>query len=161
CVDAWASSSDELFARLTDLLEPTARTLAERAFILGRKPTLADAALYGQMAMLDFGAPDRVAALAPSLLEWKARLEERLGPPPYGRIARAYRSLADIQQAFDEASAAARRPSLGLIVLRPATHERLCPEEAVLDPEIGVVGDRFVTSNGKPGAQVAIMDVRI
>src|SRR6266702_8590398 len=52
CVDAWERGRDELIARGRALLEPTARTLATRPFLFGDRPSLADAALYGQFAML-------------------------------------------------------------------------------------------------------------
>ena len=92
CVIEWARTADELFSRLEQLLAPTAETLGARPFLFGKRPTLADAALYGQLAMLDLGAADRVSALCPELLAWKRRLEEKLGPPAYGRPARAHRA---------------------------------------------------------------------
>jgi glutathione S-transferase len=39
------------------LLAPTERTLSAQPFLFGEKPTLADAALYGQFAMLHAGDP--------------------------------------------------------------------------------------------------------
>jgi glutathione S-transferase len=161
CIEEWKAGAGGLFARLKELLEPTARTLEARPFLMGTRPTLADAALYGQMAMLDIGAPDRVAALTPSLLAWKLRLEEKMGPPPYGRVARAHRGRADIERVFAERGSAPRTGLLEHIVVRTAMHERACPSEVTLDPTQGLVGDRWLATNGKPKAQLSIMDVRV
>ncbi len=161
CVEAWAKSADELFARLQRLLEPTVHTLRVQPFLCGRRATLADAALYGQMVMLDFGAPERVAALAPELLAWKTRLEEKLGPPPYGRIARAHRARIEIERAHGAAALLPRREDLAHIVVRTAQHARACPNEAVLDSERGLLGDRWGAIQGRPKAQLSLMDVRV
>src|SRR5688572_2187070 len=48
CVDGWLREREALFARAHKLLAPTLRTLAERPFLFGDAPTLADAALDGQ-----------------------------------------------------------------------------------------------------------------
>jgi glutathione S-transferase len=162
CVDVWELDQDALFARLQQMLAPTAQTLAARPFVFGKKPTLADAALYGMMAMLDFGAPERVAALGPEILGWKARLESEMGPPPYGRVARAHRPRVDIERVHQERSRAPREDAVAQIVVRPGTHERKTPAEAVLDPTVGLVGDRWHDGGkGKPGAQIAVMDARV
>lgn len=53
CIQTWETKSQELLANARDLLAPTEKTLSQREFLLGAHPTLADAALYGQFAMLD------------------------------------------------------------------------------------------------------------
>src|SRR5689334_20411288 len=52
CVDEWMMSAAALAKKGAALLEPTAKTLAKSEFIFGNKPTLADASLFGQIAML-------------------------------------------------------------------------------------------------------------
>jgi glutathione S-transferase len=161
CVEDWARDAGGLFTKLEHLLAPTARTVALQPFLFGAEPTLADAALYGQVAMLDHGAPERVAALSPGLLAWRRRLEERMGPPPYGRIARAHRPRADIDRAHEAACAAPRTGRIEGIVVRPRKEERACPEEALLDPELGLAGDAWGAGRRNPAAQVSLMDVRV
>ena len=160
CFDAWTRDAEDLAARLADLLAPTAATLKGRRFLFGDAATLADAALYGQLAMLELGAPERVADLDGAILAWKTRLEERMGPPPYGRPAREHRPRAALDAALAAAAAAPRTGALELIVVRTATHERATPEVAELVPGRGVVGDRWA-AGGQPDAEVSIMDVRV
>jgi glutathione S-transferase len=160
CVDAWERDADGLFARLVELLAPTLATLAERPFLFGGAPTLADAALYGQLVMLDFGAADRVAALPAELLAWKARLEARLGPPPYGRPAREHRATAALDAAHARAAASPRAGTLELIVVRTQVHERAVPDTAELVPGRGLAGDRWIPK-GAADQEVSIMDVRV
>lgn len=155
CVDAWARDEDRLAAALHEALAPTAATLAARPFLLGDAPTLADAALYGQLVMLDFGAPVHTAALAPSIRAWKARLEERLGPPLYGRSAVRWPTLAEL--AAPPLAAATRTGAVARIVLRPRADERVCPQEVAAVVGVGLTGDR----GGRPDAQVSLMDTRV
>lgn len=66
---------EDAFARLLDILDTL---LGSRPFVLGGRPTLADAALYGQLAM---NLPDRSAHLwmqrrAPRLEAWLERLHD-------------------------------------------------------------------------------------
>lgn len=75
CVDDWARERDALIAKAKKLLAPTLRTLAKKPFVLGDEPTLADAALYGQGAMLEEGDPSLVAAVAPELGAFMRRVE--------------------------------------------------------------------------------------
>jgi glutathione S-transferase len=162
CVAAWERDADLLAAQLADVLAPVVATLAARPFVLGERPSLADAALYGQLVMLEFGAPERVAALDPALLAWKRRLEIALGPPPYGRPARRHRSRAELDAALAQASsaAAARTGAVELIVVRTALEERACPPAAELVADGGVAGDRWA-AGGHAEAQVTLMDARV
>lgn len=162
CVDAWYRDADNLAARLHELLAPTVASLASRPFVLGDAPTIADAALYGQIVMLEYGKPDRVAALDPALMAWRQRLEDKMGAPPYGRRAREHRSRTalDAALAASTSAAAARTGRLDLIVLRTAVDQRATPEEASLLREGGIAGDHW-SVGGKPSAQVSLVDIRV
>jgi glutathione S-transferase len=81
CVTAWERDRDTLIKKARRLLAPTLATLAEKPFLFGDRPTLADAALYGNCAMLE----EADAAL----LE---RVSDALGP--YMRRVEAARSKA-------------------------------------------------------------------
>ena len=75
CVEQWAASREQLLARARQLLAPTLRTLQRVPFLFGDHPTLADAALYGNLAML-FEAEARLpAALDPAFPAYMQRLE--------------------------------------------------------------------------------------
>jgi glutathione S-transferase len=75
CVDAWERDRDSLVARARHLLAPTLKTLASRPFLFGDTPTLADAALYGQCAMLFEADPALVARVAEPLGPFMRRVE--------------------------------------------------------------------------------------
>lgn len=77
CIDHWARTTPELTARLRELAAPLARTLAESPFLLGAEPTLADAAVWGNLYMLEWASPGWVARELPALTPWYARLAER------------------------------------------------------------------------------------
>ncbi len=76
CLDAWRAAEPELAARLADELAPTAATLAEQPFLLGDRPTVADAALYGMFVMMEFGCPGRAFQILPGLAAWYRRVDE-------------------------------------------------------------------------------------
>jgi glutathione S-transferase len=75
CVDAWERARGELVARATALLAPSRRTLAARPFLFGDGATLADAALYGELAMLDAVEPELPSALGREFPEYLRRME--------------------------------------------------------------------------------------
>lgn len=75
CVDAWLRDRDSLFARARHLLAPTLATLEQRPFLFGDAPTLADAALYGECAMLEEGRPELLQRLSPALPAYARRME--------------------------------------------------------------------------------------
>lgn len=75
CVEDWERSASELTTRIRAQLVPTLRTLAQRPFLFGERPTLADAALYGQCAMLSGADAALPQALAPALRDWMVRME--------------------------------------------------------------------------------------
>jgi glutathione S-transferase len=77
CVERWTAEREVLMSQGRKLLAPTARTLAGQAFLFGAAPTLADAALYGNFAMLsaaDRSLPDEFGTIFPTFM---ARFEER------------------------------------------------------------------------------------
>lgn len=74
CIDAWRRDEADLTARAQELLAPVARAVALRPFLLGDAPSLADAAVFGQLALLEAGLPGWVAARAPALSAWQARV---------------------------------------------------------------------------------------
>ncbi len=76
CVDEWARQAPALGQHARELLQPTVRTLEQQPFVFGARPTLADAALYGQWAMLAVADRALPAALSPVLSTWAARLED-------------------------------------------------------------------------------------
>lgn len=75
CVDEWERSAGQLIERARTMLTPTLATLSQRPFIFGDRPTLADAALYGQCAMLRRADVALPAMLTPVLGEWMGRVE--------------------------------------------------------------------------------------
>lgn len=161
CVETWAHEADAWFEKVDSLLAPTRATLRARDFLFGRRPTLADTALYGQLIMLDFGAPERSAALGPVIRAWRERLEPHLGPPPYGRVAAAHRTFAELDERFGATLALERSSKLAKIIRRPMEHGREAPRDALLDPTVGLIGDRWKRGPRGNGDQVSLMDVRV
>lgn len=79
CLDAWRAAGPALTARVQELLRPLERVLAGREHLLGARPSLADAAVFGQLAMLEVGCPGFVERHLPGTSAW------------YRRVARAGR----------------------------------------------------------------------
>jgi len=75
CVDAWQRDREPLIARARHLLAPTLATLERRPFLFGESPTLADAALYGECAMIEQGDKELLSRISPPLLPYVRRLE--------------------------------------------------------------------------------------
>lgn len=75
CIDAWSAGAPELRARLFTLMAPLVRTLESQPFLLGARPTLADAAVWGNLCMLEWATPGWVADHVPELTPWYARVE--------------------------------------------------------------------------------------
>ena len=73
CVDAWERQQPELLTRARQLLAPTLRTLEKRPFLFGDSPTLADAALYGNCAMLEEASS--LSRVSPGLTAFARRVE--------------------------------------------------------------------------------------
>jgi len=75
CVDVWLRERAGLLARARGLVAPTLATLERRPFVFGDQPTLADAALYGLLAMLHAADPALVGTLGAGLAAYQERLE--------------------------------------------------------------------------------------
>ena len=75
CVEAWEKDRNALVTKGQHLLAPTIQTLARRPFLFGDQPTLADAALYGECAMLEEGHPDLLSRLSEVLPLYLRRVE--------------------------------------------------------------------------------------
>jgi glutathione S-transferase len=75
CVDAWQRDQDALVARARRLLGPTLKTLASQPFLFGAGPTLADAALYGNCAMLQEADPALLPRVADALPGFVGRVD--------------------------------------------------------------------------------------
>lgn len=76
CVDQWQHDRHALLSRAVAMLEPTLRTLTTRPFVFGDTPTLADAALYGQLAMVEIGDASLPAQISPTFVPWMRKLEQ-------------------------------------------------------------------------------------
>lgn len=75
CVDRWSKERDVLIEGGRRLLAPSLATLERTPFLFGERPTLADAALYGLLAMLECADPALIARVAPLLVRYKERVE--------------------------------------------------------------------------------------
>jgi glutathione S-transferase len=75
-VDRWAHEAESLKAAAIRLLGPTCQSLARQPFVLGAQPSLADAALFGQLAMVSVAYPGAVSTLGPGLEAWMQRVLE-------------------------------------------------------------------------------------
>ena len=75
CVTAWERDRDVLIAKARRLLAPTLATLAEKPFLFGERPTLADAALYGNCAMLEEADPKLLDRVSSALGPYMRRIE--------------------------------------------------------------------------------------
>lgn len=75
CVDAWLRDRAQLVQRAQALLAPTLKTLAQRPFLFGDSATLADAALYGNLAMLEEAEPRLLPLISETLVSYARRIE--------------------------------------------------------------------------------------
>ena len=73
CLDAWRAAEDELHARLRALLQPLAVTLQSTPWLLGDAPTVGDAAVWGNLYMIESVWPGFARGLDAPLSEWYAR----------------------------------------------------------------------------------------
>jgi glutathione S-transferase len=72
CIERWHADEGALQASLRALTAPLAEGLAAAPFLLGERPTLADAAVWGNLYMVESVRPGEVARLG--LADWYARV---------------------------------------------------------------------------------------
>jgi glutathione S-transferase len=77
CIDGWLAERAALVERARIMLEPSRRTLGSQPFVFGDAPTLADAALYGQWAMLEAAEPELLERISPVFAAHARRVEQR------------------------------------------------------------------------------------
>lgn len=77
CLERWTAERPELIARGRRLLAPSLVTLGRQPFLFGAEPTLADAALFGNLAMLEAAEETLPAALGSALPAFMQRVRER------------------------------------------------------------------------------------
>jgi glutathione S-transferase len=75
CVDGWLKDQAGLLERARHLLRPTLQTLEQQPFVFGKQATLADAALYGYLAMVSEADPALLRSLSPGLVAYQQRVE--------------------------------------------------------------------------------------
>jgi glutathione S-transferase len=76
CIEAWRIARAGLKLELDELLAPLERTLAVQPFLLGDLPTLADAAVWGQVEMIERVSGRQGLGLLPGMSAWHGRLLE-------------------------------------------------------------------------------------
>ncbi len=79
CIEAWRANQAALTGRLRELLEPIESAVAGGGFVLGGAPSLADAAIWGELWMLEVGLPGFVDRTLPGLSAWYRRVGEARG----------------------------------------------------------------------------------
>jgi glutathione S-transferase len=82
CIEQWRAERERLLARARHLLAPTRATLEASAFLFGESPTLADAALFGNLAMLREADAGLVGGLDTAFVAYMERLEARRASAP-------------------------------------------------------------------------------
>jgi glutathione S-transferase len=75
-VEAWRAAERSLAEQAARLLAPIAAAVSARAFVLGARASLADAAVYGQLHMLETARPGFVSGRLPALAAWFDRVRE-------------------------------------------------------------------------------------
>lgn len=70
CLESWRADESLHALRIAAMLAPLAQTVAEQPYLLGAEPTLADAAVWGQLNIIEQAWPGRVAELVPGLGTW-------------------------------------------------------------------------------------------
>lgn len=75
CVEQWERDHDALIARAQEMTQPTLRTLGKQPFLFGDAPSLADAALFGQFAMLRVADSTLPGKIHPRFASWMTAVE--------------------------------------------------------------------------------------
>jgi glutathione S-transferase len=74
CIEAWAGQRGALIEQLHEILAPVGDAFATQPYLLGDQPTLADAALFGNMWMLEWAEAGFVRTQLPALHAWYERV---------------------------------------------------------------------------------------
>jgi glutathione S-transferase len=74
CIAQWKREEAQWREKTLTLLAPIAQTLTQRPWLVGDSASVADAALAGQLTMVEFAFPGFVATHAPALSAWYAKL---------------------------------------------------------------------------------------
>lgn len=75
-LEAWRGKQAAYLDDLAAVLAPIGRAVAERPFLLGEAPSVADAAVFGQLFMLEFAVPGVLRERFPGIAAWYARVGE-------------------------------------------------------------------------------------
>ena len=75
CIAAWRAEQAKHAADTKAMLEPIAAAVNASGFVLGSAVSLADAAIAGQLYMLEAALPGWVESQVPALATWYRRLE--------------------------------------------------------------------------------------
>jgi glutathione S-transferase len=75
CVEQWERDHEALIVRAREMMQPTLKTLAKQPFLFGDKPAVADAALFGQFAMLRAADPTLPRQIDPRFDIWMDAVE--------------------------------------------------------------------------------------
>ncbi len=79
CIEAWRAARGTLTERLQELLRPIEAAVSDRGFVLGASPSLADAAIWGELWMLEVAFAGFVDRTLPGLAEWYRRVGKARG----------------------------------------------------------------------------------
>lgn len=74
CLEAWRAAERALADRVVSMLLPLGQAVGHRPFLLGTRASLADAAVYGQLFMLEVALPGFLKREAPALSAWFDRI---------------------------------------------------------------------------------------
>lgn len=74
-IEQWKRDEAQWRAQTLALLEPVVETLKRRAWLLGDSASVADAALAGQLTMVEFAFPGFVAEHLPTMCGWFEKLK--------------------------------------------------------------------------------------
>ena len=74
-LEQWKRDEAQWRAQTLELLQPVVETLKRRAWLLGDAASVGDAALAGQLTMVEFAFPDFVAEHVPTMSAWFAQLK--------------------------------------------------------------------------------------
>jgi glutathione S-transferase len=74
CIEAWRDNESKLTAQVAALAAPLVVALAAHPFLLGPTPTLADAAVWGPLASIEYVKPGWVRKNLVPLADWYERV---------------------------------------------------------------------------------------